>query len=201
MKKTILALVCFGVLLSANTSFADCAKIKSGSIIDTAGNPVTLGNDQFGYNYQAHLFNGTYDSSDRVLDGLYFGSVGDYTDDNLIMKWSDEWLSNVDCNGDNLLDRGLNSKTGVATGASMGWLTNQIEGDYIGTDGDSHHYTYFAKIVFDNGAACTSGSPSCLWGTFSLIEEVYNDPFGGYHGMNRSMLSKPAGFGYYTNGH
>lgn len=203
MKKLILTAAF--VLLSAPMAFAQtqgsCAKIIDGTITDTAGNPITLGYDQYGYNYQAHMFNGTYDSSDRTLDGLYWGAAADYTDDSLIMKWSDEWLSNLDCNGDSKLDRGLDAKTGESTGKSMGWLTNQVEGDYIGLDLDSHHYTYFAKIVFV-GPVPPGTDPwaaTRLWGTFAIIEEVYNDPFGGFHGVDRNSLVNPAGLGFWTN--
>ena len=184
--------------LFAIPAAGQCTKIKDGTISDSAGNTITLGSDQFGYNYQAHLFNGTYDSVDRILDHRYYGSTGDFTDDSLIMKWSDDWLSNLDCNRDGKLDRG--GAAGADVNLSKGWLTNQVEGDYIGSDSDSHHYTYFVKIVFDGGAACgTASNPACIWGTFAVIEEVYNDPFGGFHGVDRSKLAKPAGFGFYTN--
>ena len=184
---------------AAPVSAQNCMKIKDGVITDSANNLVTTGYDPFGYNYQARLFNGTYDSSDRTLDGTYWGQVGDYTDDNLLMKWSDEWLSNLDCNGDGKLDRGLNAKTGVSTGSSRGWLTNQIEGDYIGDDSDSHHYTYFAKIVWVGPAPIGSDPWASvrLWGEYAVIEEVYNDPYGGSHGVDRSKLAHPAGFGAY----
>src|SRR5689334_4879641 len=68
-----------------------CATIGSGSIKNSDGTTVTAGFDKYGYNYQAHLFNGTYDSSDRVLDGMYGGThdYDEYADDSLIMKWSD----------------------------------------------------------------------------------------------------------------
>jgi hypothetical protein len=189
----VLLLVVFTAIPASAQS--QCAKIKDGSIKDSVGNALTLGFDQFGYNYQAHMFNGTYDTSDRVADGLYLGNAVDYADDNLIMKWSDEWLSNLDCDHTTKLDRG-----GAGTDAlSKGWLTNHVEGDYLDLSGDSHHYTYFVKIVFDNGGACGTTQPTCIWGTFNIIEEVYNDPFGGYHGVDRSRLSKPAGLGFYTN--
>ena len=165
-----------------------CAKIKDGTITDSSGGTLTLGYDQYGYNYQARIFNGTYDSSDRLLDGKYWGSSADYTDDSLIMKWSDDWLSNVDCDGDHKLDRG-------DSGVSEGWLTNQVEGDYMDGE-DSYHYTYFAKIVYD--PQCASSLNGCLWGTYTVIEEVYNDPHGGFHGVDRSSLVRPAGFGFYT---
>ena len=31
------------------------------------------------------------------------------------------------------------------------------------------------------------------------IEEVFNDPFGEEHGVNRDSLVNPAGLGFYTN--
>src|SRR3990167_1162458 len=71
-----------------------CYTIQGGTVTDSAGNQLVLGYDPYGYNYQAHLFNGTYDSSDRNLDGTYWGSTADYADDSLIMKWSDAWIAN-----------------------------------------------------------------------------------------------------------
>jgi len=180
----------FALLAFAGTAFAgkpaSCATIQGGTIEDSAGNPIQTGYDQFGYNYQSHMFNGTYDSSDRTIDGTYWGSTGDYVDDSLIMKWSDAWLSNVDCNGDNKLDRGL--VDGVVGGTSLGWLTNQNEGDYDsdGNGTQDAHYTYFAKIVW-------TGPGSPLWGQYTIIQEVYNDPVGGFTGLY-SKLGAP-GFG------
>jgi len=112
-----------------------------------------------------------------------------------MMKWSDDWLSNLDCNGDGKLDRG--GAEGAGANVSKGWLTNHEEGDYLGGDGEYHHYTYFVKIVYDGGAACTAGAESCIWGVYTIIEEVYNDPYGGAHGVNRSRLVNPAGLGFY----
>ena len=154
-----------------------CATIQSGGVFDTFGSPIVIGYDEFGYNYQAHQFNGTYDSSDRVIDGTYFGSTGDFVDDRLAMKWSDDWLSNLDCNGDGRLDRGAD-----AGGISQGWLTNHIEGDYDSTgDGTQDaHYTYFVKIVW-------VGPGGSLWGQYDVIQEVYNDPAAGFHGLLDKM--------------
>jgi hypothetical protein len=153
-----------------------CATIKGGTITDSLGNTLSTGYDQFGYNYQAHIFNGTYDSSDRVVDGTYWGTVADYADDRLIMKWSDAWIANVDCDGNGKLDRGLVG--GVVGGVSRGWLTNQVNGDYD-SDADltqDAHYTLFDKIVW-------VGPGGSLWGQYEIIQEVYNDPVGGYHGL------------------
>lgn len=180
------------VVLAASFSVAAkapsvaCATIQGGTITDSMGNPIGTGYDQFGYNYQAHLFNGTYDSSDRVLDGMYLGNpaYNDFADDSLMMKWSDPWIANVDCTGDGKLDRGL--VNGVASGISMGWLTNQVNGDYTDVNGDQQHYTLFDKIVWVG-----PGGP--LWGQYMIAQEVYNDPAGGFHGLQFKIAAP--GFG------
>ncbi|MFH1294996.1 MAG: hypothetical protein ABIH84_00195 [bacterium] len=148
----------------AEAAPSGCTSIQSGLIYASTGEVLTTGYDQFGYNYQAHLFNGTYDSVDRKLDGKYWGSTGDYVDDRLRMKWSDDWLANVDCNGDGKLDRGL--VNGVVSGISMGWETNHVEGEYLDADGVAQHYTYFAKIVY-------VGPGGSLWGAYEIVLEVY----------------------------
>ncbi|MFH1289278.1 MAG: hypothetical protein ABIH88_00985 [Patescibacteria group bacterium] len=92
-------------------------------------------------------------------------------------------MANVDCNGDNKLDRGL--VDGVPSGTSMGWLTNHVVGDYI-LDGNVQNYTDFVKIVW-------TGSGSPLWGQYTIIQEVWNDPAGGLNGLY-SKIGAP-GFG------
>src|SRR5687768_9033323 len=102
MKKNLLSLffVLAASFVLAAPIFGNCVKIQSGLITDNAGNVIRTGFDQWGYNYQAHMFNGIYENFTRpsvpVTDGLV----------NLQMKWSDDWLSNLDCNADNKLDRG-----------------------------------------------------------------------------------------------
>lgn len=145
-----------------------CAAIQGGTITDSAGNPVSVGFDQFGYNYQAHLFVGTYDSVDRNLDGTYWGSTGDYIDDKLSMKWSDDWLANRDCDGNGKLDRGSAAPYGV----SQGWLTNHVVGDYVDGNGAVQRYTDFVKIGW-------VGPGGSLWGQYEILQEVYNDSGGG----------------------
>lgn len=193
-KRTVVAVLgaFLGLFVLASSTAAagpptQCTTIIDGGIMDSAGNPLTLGFDKFGYNYQAHEFNGTYDSADRVLDNSYFGTTGDYVDDHLWMKWSDDWLSNKDCNGDHKLDRGAPGSEGYAN-LSRGWLTNLVEGDYDSDDNDSQdaHFTDFVKIVW-------VGSSGSLWGEFQVIQEVFNDPTGGLHG---TLAKMPApGFG------
>ncbi len=58
-----------------------CATIQGGTLVDTKDNAIGLGYDQWGYNYQAHMFNGWYDnylrpnepvaSGDRVMQLMH----------------------------------------------------------------------------------------------------------------------------------
>lgn len=170
--------IMFGAMATA--AFAapsSCATIKDGTIVDSVGNPIEQGYDKYGYNYQAHMFNGFYDNYSRPAVPVTSG-------DKLIMKWSDSWLANVDCNGDGKLDRGL--VDGVVGGISLGWLTNQVNGSYTDTNGDLQHYTDFVKIVW-------TGPGSPLWGQYTIIQEVWNDPAAGLNGLY-SKIGAP-GFG------
>lgn len=154
-------------------------KIQDGVIKDSEGNLIELGYDKYGYNYQAHIFNGFADNYSRPAVPVTEG-------DRLVMKWSDSWMANVDTNGDLTLDRGL--VDGVASGTSMGWCTNHYEGSYD-SDGDGSldaHYTEFYKIVW-------TGPGSPLWGQYTVIEYVLNDPLGGLNGL-QSKIGAP-GFG------
>jgi hypothetical protein len=56
----------------------------------SAAKPADKGFDQFGYNYQARLFSGPADGSDRLLDGAIWGDPT-YANDHLVMKWSKAW--------------------------------------------------------------------------------------------------------------
>ena len=199
MRKVFLsvAVIFFSFFISQSAK-ADCQEIKAGTILDSAGNVIEIGYDQFGYNYQAHKFNGTYDSSDRVLDGTYWGTVADYVDDKLAMKWNDAWLSNADCNGDDKLDRHFGYPGYKDSGA---WLTNNVEGDYTNVEGNKCHYTYFVKIVaVSSDSILVAGiwhdadgveiGPQ-IWGDFAIIQSVYNDPCGGFHGVEYLSPARP----------
>lgn len=183
---SVILVLAFSMMFTAS-AFGTCTKIQSGLLTDSNGNVITTGYDQWGYNYQAHMFNGFYENFTRPAVPVTTGSV------RLMMKWSDDWLSNTDCTGDNKLDRGGPS----GPGTSKGWLTNHEEGDYLGGDGEVHQYTYFVKIVYDGGTACAAQDPNCIWGVYTIIEEVYNDPYGGHNGVDRNRLVNPAGLGFY----
>jgi hypothetical protein len=174
MKKLMLVLVLLALLVVPSTAGADgpcnksgCTTIQDGTLETSDGEPITTGYDEFGYNYQAHMFNGRYCDYDRVIGGAY-------CDVNLIMKWNDAWLSNKDCDGDGKLDRYYGFDSYIGSGA---WTTNHMSGGK-GKD----HWTYFVKIVaVPEDATLTDGiwyaaddteiGPS-IWGSFAIVQEV-----------------------------
>ena len=144
-----------------------CTTIKDGTLLASTGEPLVLGYDEFGYNYQAHMFNGRYCDYDRVIGGSY-------CDVKLVMKWNDAWLSNKDCDGDGLLDRHRGYDSYIGSGA---WCTNHQTGE-----DDGQKWVYFCKIVavpedadkVDGiwyAADGTEIGPD-IWGQFAIIQEV-----------------------------
>lgn len=156
------------------------------------------GFDDYGYNYQAHMFNGWYPNAPRPetpYEGTWKGDGETW----LSMKWNDAWISNMDRDGDQQLDRHYGYSTYTGSGA---WLTNHQKGWYI-DGGKLYQWTYFVKIVApdyvptdtnQDGLDDASGA-RIIWGSFLVIQSVYNDKHGGYNGILE--LVKPAGFGAY----
>jgi hypothetical protein len=187
MKKYfVVSITAVFALVVSTPALAQCTKIQSGLLTAKDGTQLTTGFDKYGYNYQAHMFNGLSPNAARPAGGPVMEGT-----ENLVMKWSDDWLANVSCDSDTLLDRGLDAKTGTKTGVSMGWVTNHYEGDYIGNDGELHHYTYFSKIAYVGPAPTTGADPwggdvsvdgKRIWGSFAIIEEIQSDPYGDYGG-------------------
>ena len=169
-----------------------CKTIQDGVLYDINGNLITTGYDVWGYNYQAHMFNGFYDNADRPAAPVTSG-------DKLEMKWNDAWLSNKDCDGDLKLDRHYGYPYYIGSGA---WLTNHQSGTSEDS-GHTYHWTYFVKIiaapadaVFKDGFWYTAdgmeiGPP--IWRDFAIIQEVYNDPGTGEHGL---LYKSPVGPGF-----
>ncbi len=173
----------------------DCATIQGGTIYASTGELITPGYDEFGYNYQAHIFNGRYCDYDRVLGGAY-------CDVNLVMKWNDAWLSNKDCDGDGLLDRHDGYDSYIGSGA---WCTNHQSGTYY-ENGNECKWNYFVKIVAVPADATlvdgtwyradgTEIGPD-IWGEFAIVQQVENDPCAGIHGVQYLSPVGP-GFGKY----
>ena len=173
---------------------SDCTTIQDGILEGSDGELLVLGYDQWGYNYQAHLFNGMYCDSYRDAEWCQ-----PYADVALMMKWNDAWLSNKDCDGDGLLDRHLGFTTYIGSGA---WLTNHQSGEYVGEDGEMCSWNYFVKIVAAPADATSDGTTwstadgteigPVIWGAFAIIQQVENDSCAGLHG---AQYVSPAGSG------
>jgi hypothetical protein len=187
-----------------------CTKIKDGvlkysasSYLGAQGKPLVLGYDAYGYNYQAHMFDGSYANAYLNSYGFppYMGDdaaylaanptvvntwVWQYRADRVLMKWNDAWLSNLDCNGDGMLDRHYGYSSYIDSGA---WETNH----QWGTNLDSTKWDYFVKIVAPPADATPVGGNwlaadgsligYSIWGDFAVTQEVYNDPSSGSHGL------------------
>jgi len=163
----------------------DCTRIKDGILESSTGELLVLGFDDWGYNYQAHVFKGYY--CDAYRDAEW---CKEWAEDKLAMKWNDAWLSNKDCDGDGLLDRHLGFDSYIGSGA---WLTNHQSGTYEGDRGKQCKWRYFVKIVAvppdaiaEDGIWYTADGEMIgaeIWGAFAIIQEVLNDPCAGDHGV------------------
>lgn len=172
-----------------------CTKIQDGTLLTSDGVVITTGYDQWGYNYQAHMFNGGY--CDAYRDAAW---CQPYKDVDLIMKWNDAWLANVDCVGDGLLDRHFGFSSYVGSGA---WETNHQSGSYE-LDGQICNWSYFVKIIaapadgyFDGGNWYSADGVEigpAIWGDFAIIQQVENDPCAGINGL-QYLSPDHAGFG------
>jgi len=183
-------------LIAPAFAASNCTTIQSGALTDINGNPLGTGYDQWGYNYQAHIFNGLYENFPRPTPPVA------ESDTALQMKWNDAWLSNKSCDGDVTLDRHYGYVTYIGSGA---WLTNHQWGTYE-ADGATYKWEYFVKIVaVPSDASNVSGvwhtadgveiGPA-IWGEFAVIQEVYNDQGTGEHGLYYKSPAGP-GFGAY----
>ncbi|GAB4531872.1 MAG: hypothetical protein Kow0063_11700 [Anaerolineae bacterium] len=182
MKKLIFVLILVALLGIPSAAMAGkpgdtCTTIQDGTLLRSDGVPIVIGYDEWGYNYQAHLFNGMY--CDAYRDAAW---CQPYKDVRLVMKWNDAWLSNKDCDGDGLLDRHYGFSSYIGSGA---WTTNHQSGTYIGEDGKEHRWEWFVKIVAKPTAEydCAANGAVEIWGDFCEIQSIYNDPYSGYHGV------------------
>ena len=176
-----------------------CTTIQDGTLYGSDGVLLTVGFNEWGYNYQGHLFNGMYCDYHPIYrpGGVYHDwCVANYGDVVLVMKWNDTWLANTDCDGDGLLDRYYGFDSYVGSGA---WTTNHMWGSYDGDDGSLCEWDYFVKIVAapeDAYAAEPCSDEGCtyyaqdgteigaqIWGAFAIIQEIENDPCAGIEGI------------------
>jgi hypothetical protein len=192
MKKLGILLTCLALVLSTSTlamagqdgKKKDCTRIQDGTLLTSDGAVIVPGYDEWGYNYQAHIFNGYYCDA-------YHDAEWCWPDRNvrLTMKWNDAWLSNMDCDGDGLLDPHYGFDSYIGSGA---WCTNHQSGVYD-EDGKECPWIYFTKIVAvpadaykADGIWYTTDGEEIgpeIWEDFATVQEVYNDPCGGWHGV------------------
>ena len=176
-----------------------CVTIQAGTLFDSYGGLLQLGFNEWGYNYQAHTFNGKY--CDAYHDDTW---CQPYREDDLLMKWNDAWLSNQDCDGDGELDRHLGFTSYIGSGA---WLTNHQKGVYLDSKGKKQRWEYFVKIVAAPAdatktagvwyAADGSEIGPDIWGEFAIIQQVENDTGTGTHGA-QYVSPYSAGFGRFS---
>lgn len=167
MTRTILVgaalLALSGVAIAKGSS---CTTIMDGVLEYSAGHylagePLELGNDPFGYNYNARRFSGSYANTYLGTSGYpaYAGDTDGYLAENpgaaaawywpyrdvdLSMTWNDAWLSNCDCDDDGALDRHAGYASYRGSGA---WITNHMSGEDVDEDGKTYKWTYFVKII------------------------------------------------------
>jgi len=190
--KRILMTILLVMVVAVALIWAQCVTIQDGVIKAKTGETLTTGYDEFGYNYQARIFNGRYCDYDRVEGGAY-------CDVELIMKWNDAWMSNKDCDLDFLLDRHYGYSSNIGSGA---WLTNHQSGK-VDVDGKMRKWTYFVKIEAPpvdaykmDGFWYTADHIEIgpvIWTEFAVTQRVSNDPSLGEHGI---LYKSPAGPGF-----
>ena len=195
MRRLLTIALVFGLIIGlSNMGLAECTTIQDGTLLTTDGRVITTGYDEWGYNYEAHMFNGGYCDAYRNAEWCQ-----PYVDTDLIMKWNDAWLSNKDCDGDGLLDRYYGYDSYIGSGA---WLTNHQSGK-VEVNGKLRKWTYFCKIVAaPSDATAVDGYwytvdgieiGSVIWGAFAIVLQVSNDPSNGEHGI---LYKSPAGPGF-----
>lgn len=187
---------------------AGCTTIQQGTLVYPVGRylggqPLTVGFDAYGYNYQSHLFKGSYANVYLNGDGLppYEGDASSYEanypavvgkwywpykDYDLQMKWNDAWIANTDCDGDGLLDRHYGFSSYIGSGA---WQTNQYGGDGWAS------LTKFSAVpsdaVLSGGYWFTADGVEIgaeIWGGFAITQDVLSG--------EGAVYVSPAGPGY-----
>jgi hypothetical protein len=228
MKRPVIILAVTAIMLSlivvptVSAKQDNCVYIKDGTLTYSAGHylagePLVLGYDPYGYNYNSHMFRGSYanaylgrygyppyEGDDEAYlaenPGAEFTWVWPYRNTMLSMQWNDAWLANSDCDGDGVLDRYYGFPSYIGSGA---WLTNHMWETYE-DGGKTCSYNYFVKIVaVPSDAYVVSGIwyaadgteiGSVIWGSFAIIQQVENDPCAGLHG-SQYVSPDHAGFG------
>lgn len=146
-----------------------------------ADKPSDTGFDDNGYNTTANLFNGPA-SGWCLAKGMAADCMGIYSNDNLVMKWNNEW------------NRG--NQEGWSKPPYKAWTSNEWNGMFTGGSGAVWHY----KIVWvgscgSDGTRLANGG-YCIWGQFEVIMDQGVDPTYG-PGHFWFARATPAGYGTY----
>lgn len=150
-----------------------------------AAKPTDNGFDEFGYNYNARIFNGTGSSWcqgklgwDKDTCDVYMGL---YANDKLVMKWSKGW--------DDARFHG-------AAWTSDAWENNEWNGKVPGGSGAVWHYkiVWVGDYVADPSLIPEGGYG--IWGEFATIMDQGTDPNLG-PGHLWFAHANPTGYGAY----
>lgn len=146
-------------------------------IVFLKNNSAQQGFDQFGYNYQARIFNGKVDGVDRNLDGTVWGDPA-YANDKLVMKWSKAWD-----------EARFNGKDWTCDA----WEDNEYNGKVPGGSGEIWHYkiSWVGSALEDS--SCWREGGYSIWGQFEVTFSqgtVANEHFWETH-------ASPSGYGMF----
>ena len=140
-------------------------------------NNSAQGFDQYGYNYQARIFNGKVDGVDRNNDGTVWGDPA-YANDKLVMKWSKAW-DDSRFHGDSW--------------TCDAWEDNEYNGKVQGGSSEIWHYkiSWVGPELEESDCWREEGYP--IWGQFEVIFSqgtVANEHFWETH-------ASPSGYGMF----
>lgn len=160
MKKLILVLIVAVAATGVIVVFAKpgdnlCRTIQSDGL-SRWGEVLSTGIDSWGYNYQAHGFNGAYCDHYQNFRPGYSGNEdcrAAYSGLKLQMRWNDEYLSNKDCLGDGFLDLPTNFPSYLSSGAA---LSATLRGSYQ-SGNQTCELDYTIKILADPRAVYNDG--------------------------------------------
>jgi hypothetical protein len=156
-----------------------CAQISEGEIVGADGLPLSSGPNAQGYDYELHKFEGPYcDTMGNTA------ACAPYANVRLTMLWNDAWLSNQDCDGDELLDRHFGYASYRGSGAE---LTNIMTAPFE-RDGEAcewHYVTWFAAAPLDatlvNGVWMNADGTrlgAAIWTHFATVNTLYQEVCG-----------------------
>lgn len=154
LPRWLVVLAVVGLMMAA---MAPAAMADKPTGFDSNGKALGLvkdtGFDQYGYNYQARIFSGPADGSDRNLDGTVWGDPT-YANDLLVMKWSKAW-DDARFNG--------------AEWTPDAWVTNEWNGMMPDGSGETWHnkIIWVGADLEDSEYWVEGGYP--IWGQFEMI--------------------------------